>query len=86
MVTALVKNKKTRDQVRLYLKNNNVETKPTFYQVHRMLAFYSKKTLPTSSSTSEKGINLPSTPNLMKSNVKYICKPIAKAIKQLKYL
>ena len=86
MVTALVKNKKTWDQVRLYLKNNNVETKLTFYQVHRMPAFYSKKTLPTSSSTSKKSINLPSTPNLSKSNIKYIYKPIVKAIKQLNYI
>ena len=70
MVTVLVKDKKTRDQVRLYLKNNNVITKPTFYQVHRIPPFYS-----------EKGINLPGSPNLTKCNVKYICNLIAKAIK-----
>ena len=77
----LVKDKKTRDQVRLYLKNNNVVTKPTFYQVHRMPAFYSQKTLPVSASVSEKGINLPNSLNLTKSNVKYIYKLFAKAIK-----
>ena len=77
----LVKDKKTRDKVRLYLKNNNVVTKPTFYQAHRMPAFYSQKTLPVSASISEKGINLPGSPNLAKFNVKYICNLIAKAIK-----
>ena len=81
MVTVLVKDKKTRDQVRLYLKNNNVETRPTFYPVHRMPAFYSEKFLPVSVSISDKGINLPSFPNLIKSDVKYICKLIAEAIK-----
>ena len=72
MVTVLVKDKKTRDQVRFYLKNNNVETRPTFYYVHRMTAYYSEKTLSVSASSSEKGINLPSSPNLTKSNIKYI--------------
>ena len=70
MVTVLVKDKKNRDIIRLNLKKNNVLTKLTFYQVHRMPAFYS-----------EKGINLLSSPILTKSNVKYIYKLFAKAIK-----
>ena len=72
MVTVLVKDKKTRDQVRLYLKNNNVKTKPTFYQVYRIPPFYSEKAFPVSASISEKGINLPGSTNLTKSNIKYI--------------
>ena len=77
----LVKDKKTRDQVRLYLKNNNVVTKPTYYQVLRMPDFYSQKTLPVFASIIEKDINLPNSLNLTKSNVNYIYKFYAKAIK-----
>ena len=77
----LVKDKKTRDKVRLFLKNNNVVTKSTFYQVNLVPVFYSQKTLPVSASISEKGITLPNSPNLTKSNVKYIYKLFAKAIK-----
>ena len=75
----LVKDKKTRDRVRLYFKNNNVVTKPTLHQVHRMPAFYSQKTLSVSVSISEKGINLPNSLNLTKSNIKYIYQTFAKA-------
>lgn len=46
-----------------------------------MPAFYSEKTLPVPVSISEKGINLPGSLNLTKSNIKYISKLIAKAIK-----
>ena len=81
MVTVLVKNKNTRDRVRLYLENHNVETRPTFYPVHKMPVFYSEKTFPVSESISGKGMSLPSYPNLIKSDVKYICKLIAEAIK-----
>ena len=81
MVTVLVKDKNTRDRVRLYLKNHNVETRPTFYPAHKMPVFYSEKTFPVSESISDKGMNLPSSPNLIKSDVKYICKLIAEAIK-----
>ena len=45
-----------------------------------MLAFYSKKTLPVYMSINEKGIHLPSSPNIMNSDVKYICKLIAKTM------
>ena len=81
MVTVLVKDIKTRDQVSLYLKNNNVVNRPTFYQVHRMPNFYSQKTLPVFASIIKKDINLPNSLNLTKSNVKYIYKFYAKAIK-----
>ena len=81
MVTVLVKNKNTRDRVRLYLKNHNVETRPIFYPAHKMPGFYSQKPLPVAESISEKGINLPSSPNLIKSDIKYICTLIDNAIK-----
>lgn len=81
MVTILAKDKNTRDKVRLYLKDHNVETRPTFYPVHKMPAFFSEKTFSVSESISNKGMNLPSSPNLTKSDVKYICKLIAEVIK-----
>lgn len=81
MVTVLVKDKNTRDKVRLHLAKHNVDTRPTFYPAHKMPVFYSEKTFSVSESISDKGLNLPSFPNLSKSDVNYICKLIAKAIK-----
>jgi len=81
MVTVLVKNKNTRVRVRSYLDNHNVETRPVFYPSHKMPVFYSEKSFPVSESISDRGINLPSSPSLIKSDVKYICTLIDKAIK-----
>jgi perosamine synthetase len=81
MVTILVKDKNTKDRIRLYLDNHNVETRPIFYPSHKMPVFYSEKSFPVAESISDKGINLPSSPSLTKSDVKYICTLIDKAIK-----
>jgi perosamine synthetase len=81
MVVVQVKDKNTKHRVRSYLDNHNVETRPVFYPAHKMPVFYSEKYFPVAESISDKGINLPSSPNLIKSDVKYICTLIAKAIK-----
>ena len=81
MVIVLVKDKNTRIRVRSYLDNHNVETRPIFYPSHKMPVFYSEKSFSVAESISDKGINLPSSPSLTKSDVKYICTLIDKAIK-----
>ena len=81
MVTVLVKDKNTRIRVRSYLDDHNVETRPIFYPSHKMPVFYSEKSFSVAESISDKGINLPSSPSLTKSDVKYICTLIDKAIK-----
>ena len=81
MVTVLVKDKNTRIRVRSYLDDHNVETRPIFYPAHKMPVFNSEKSFPVAESISDRGINLPSSPSLIKSDVRYICDLIAKAIK-----
>jgi perosamine synthetase len=73
MTTVLVKDKNTRDGVRLYLENNNIETRPIFHPAHKMPAFYSETPFPVAESLSERGINLPSSASLKQEDVKYIC-------------
>ena len=80
MVSVLVKDKNTRDRVRLYLKNHNIETRLIFHPAHKMPVFFSKISFPIAESLSERGINLPSSPNLNRDEVQYICKLIKESL------
>ena len=79
MVSILVNNEKTRDKLRNYLKNLNIETRPTFYPIHTMPMYYNKKyknKFPVATQLGKGGVNLPSGPLLTKKDILFICSKI----------
>jgi perosamine synthetase len=80
MVSILLDNQELRDKVRAALKDSGIETRPLFYPAHTMSAFKSEASYPVAESLSKRGINLPSYPNLVKSDVLFICSEIKKAL------
>lgn len=77
MVSILVNEISDRDKLRKHLADNGIETRPLFYPIHTM-PMYSIKYLkhPVAEDLGHRGINLPSYPELKKSDVDFICKKI----------
>jgi perosamine synthetase len=76
MVTILAHDAEQRDGLREQLKVNGIETRPVFYPVHQMPAFYSDASFPVAEHISARGINLPSYTDLSEDDVKTICECI----------
>lgn len=77
MVSILFKDSVEREKVREHLKQNGIETRPTFHPVH-LMPMYSKKglSLPVAEKLGNRGINLPSYPDLKETDVEFICNKI----------
>ncbi len=74
MVTLLVDDVNDRDNLRGYLKERGIETRPTFYPIHLMPMYATHyRKLPVAENLSYRGINLPSWPGLSDEDIKYIC-------------
>jgi len=66
-----------REKLREHLKQNGIETRPTFYPVHTMPMFSAKyRKLHVAEKLGWCGINLPSFPTLTQDEQNYICKKI----------
>ena len=83
MISIIVANKKLRDEIRLELKNNNIETRPLFPPMHSLPMYLEDNSYQIAESLSERGINLPSYPGLNIDQVSRICKIINKTIKKI---
>lgn len=77
MNSILVKNIETREPLREYLKENGIETRPTFYPIHTM-PIYSEKyeKHAVAEDIALRGINLPSYPALEEADIINICETI----------
>ena len=80
MVSILLPNRKIRDLVRENLNVNEIETRPLFHPVHTMPVFYTKQLFPVAEDLSNRGINLPSFPDLTDLEIKLICDIINKTL------
>jgi len=77
MCLILVEKPKLRDELREYLKNAGIETRPTFYPIHTMPVYADNFIKhPIAEDIASRGINLPSYPALKKEDVKFICEKI----------
>jgi perosamine synthetase len=77
MISILLKDDDERNKIRLHLKENGIETRPTFHPVHLMPMYFVKEfSLPVAENLGNRGINLPSYPDLNESDVDYICNQI----------
>jgi perosamine synthetase len=64
----------SRDELMTALANDGIETRPLFYPMHVMPAFYDENAdCPVSEDISARGINLPTHALLTRDDVQYIC-------------
>lgn len=74
MVTVLTLSSEIRDNLRQYLEENSIETRPTFHPVHTMPMYsIDFEKLNNSEDIGQRGINLPSYPDLKENDIIYIC-------------
>jgi len=76
MFTILVKSESERSELRKYLSENGIETRPTFHPVHTMPMYLEKEHYPVAEDLGKRGINLPSYPDLTEEDICYISKKI----------
>lgn len=77
MFSILTDTPKNRQELRAYLRDKGIETRPTFYPVHTMPMFSKKfQNLPVAEYLGWCGINLPSYPGLSVENIKFISQTI----------
>lgn len=82
MVSISCNNLEDREDLRKYLREKEIETRPTFYPVHTMPMYDVKyQSLPVSEKLGWSGMNLPSYPGLKDEEVKYVCESIKEYFK-----
>lgn len=74
MCSILCEDMKTRDGVRTHLKENGIETRPTFNTIHTMPMYFgsNQRAFPVANALAKQGMNLPSYPQLCKDDIVYI--------------
>ena len=78
MIDVVFKNKKLRKEIINYLINNNVETRIFYPSLHTLRPYLkNKKNYPVSSDISSKGLWLPSSTSLTKTQILHITKLIS---------
>lgn len=74
MNSILVENTNLRQELRDYMKEQGIETRPTFYPIHTMPIYSNKyEKHPIAENVALRGINLPSYPALEEKDVENIC-------------
>ena len=77
MICFLLDKESQRDELRNYLKDNGIETRPIFYPIHLMPMYKGERGIfPKAENIAFKGINLPSYPDLTQKELDYICSNI----------
>lgn len=77
MCSILVAHEHDRDELRNFLKNQSIETRPTFYPVHTMPMYANQfSSHRVAQEIAGRGINLPSYPALTEEDIKYISSKI----------
>ena len=83
MYTILVESNARRDQLRKYLAEAGIETRPTFYCAHTMPMYASTAAhCPVAENISVRGMNLPSYPELTRDDIKSISHHIIEGLKK----
>jgi perosamine synthetase len=66
----------SRDNLMSKLNENEIETRPFFYPIHKMPPYKNNENFPIAEKLSKKGINLPSAVTLKRNEIKYIADTI----------
>lgn len=86
MCSVLIKNAGLRDQMREYLRNQGIDSRPLFYPCHTMPVYKGENQteFPITNNLSYRGINLPSYPELTNEDIQFIAKTILEFLKNNK--
>ena len=84
MFSILVSSNILRDKIRSDLKSKGVETRPFFNPAHKMPVFKTNDKFKTAEFISDRGLNLPSYPDLKEDQIIFICKIIIKSIDSIR--
>lgn len=76
----LVKDRKTRDAVRLALERQEIETRPFFHPVNAMPVYKTSEHFAVAEDLSARGINLPSGPPISEEQIKIVAEAVLKAL------
>ena len=68
----------SRDELGTKLKKSGIDTRPFFVPLHKLPPYRDFKNYPVAEKLSKTGLNLPSSPALTKSEIKYISEKIRK--------
>lgn len=86
MVTMRLETGYDRDRFMSYLDDHDIETRPSFYQVHTMPMYKAfnrnNESLPVAEILSSQGVNLPSYPDLSESDISRVSDVIHQFFKQ----
>jgi perosamine synthetase len=66
----------SRDELRIKLRQANIETRPFFYPVHTLPMYQIGQSFPVAEDLSRRGLNLPSGATLTPDQIDYICDTI----------
>jgi perosamine synthetase len=73
-----------RDELIQFLEKRGIETRPFFYPIHVLPPYKTyEDTLNIAKNISSKGLNLPSSPTLEKSEIEYIVESITKIVDEV---
>ena len=80
MCSALIPHADQRDELRRFLGQSGIETRPLFHPVHKMPMYANGETdeYPVAAFISARGINLPSYPDLSDADVQFIANQVIK--------
>ena len=76
MFTILVASESERIKLRNHLKENGIETRPTFHPVHTMPMYKTEEKFEVAENLGSRGINLPSYPDLSESDIEFISQKV----------
>jgi perosamine synthetase len=77
MFTVLAASEKEKNELRAYLAENGIETRPAFHPVHTMPMYIDGNTYPVAEDLGKRGINLPSYPDLFNDDIRFITAKIS---------
>ena len=76
MCSALACSEATRDGLRAHLRSRGIETRPTFHPAHTMPVFQTTQRFPVAEAIGQRGVSLPSYPDLTEDLVDRVCASI----------
>jgi perosamine synthetase len=82
LVTLLLPQHANRDRIMEMMKEDGVETRPCFYCAHTMPMYAKGESFPVAEKIAQRGISLPSYPQLTNYDVRRVCDSLVKALEK----
>jgi perosamine synthetase len=82
LVTLLLPQHANRDRIMEMMKEDGVETRPCFYCAHTMPMYARGESFPVAENIAQRGISLPSYPQLANDDVRRVCDSLVKALEK----